>query len=303
MVARDNTEDMKTMTREQVNNLLEDFCNTTTAHGFSHLVPCKNKIVTGLWALMIIGAFCGLAFHTESVLRLYLAYEVTESYSAKLDSISFPYVTICNIQEISMHNAKMNEHILAKLNLTMNNLERDPTSDMFMRLGLQNAQLFGHYLKDLIVSCEFAGKTCEMSDFKLEQSPSYFNCFTFTGNKTIERKHLLSGPKNGLSLILFKEEGFHDLDLFRTYNPNSYIENSNGVRIVIHQENTMPDMDEEGLDIAAGFSTNIALQKQRNDRLGAPYGHCEVTPSQGSKYDVYTQAQCRYSKIHNSHKF
>ena len=50
------------------------------------------------------------------------------------------------------------------------------------------------------------GQPCDMDeDFEAILDPSYGNCYTFTGKKTVGNSSIGSGPHGGLSLILFLE--------------------------------------------------------------------------------------------------
>ena len=50
--------------------------------------------------------------------------------------------------------------------------------------------------------------------------------------------------------------------------------NAAGVRVVVHERETMPSPATEGFDIPPGFSTSIGMRVSKRERLGKPHGSC-----------------------------
>ncbi|KAL5007620.1 hypothetical protein ScPMuIL_016426 [Solemya velum] len=93
-----------------------------------------------------------------------------------------------------------------------------------------------------------------------------------------------SGPLFGISITL-NLENFEFIDDFR----RGY-----GARLVIHQPGTMPMPDQEGITLSAGYETTISLNKIRKRRLGSPHGVCEEAKEFKTKYNMqYTRQICQ----------
>ncbi len=77
-----------------VKNDFEEFCNTTTAHGFSHLVV-PSKTVRIAWIVIVVLATVSGALHLYTLVSEYLEYGYHESTVINTDiSPIFPGVTI-----------------------------------------------------------------------------------------------------------------------------------------------------------------------------------------------------------------
>ncbi|GFR83359.1 amiloride-sensitive sodium channel subunit gamma [Elysia marginata] len=106
----------------------------------------------------------------------------------------------------------------------------------------------GHQISDMLLQCTFAGRTCVDSNFTLQLSGRYGNCFTLQYPKFVTR---ISGPTDGLQLKLFLETD--------EYVPG--VANSKGIQVVIHDQDTIPFPEDEGVAVSAGTETFIALRR------------------------------------------
>ncbi|CAL1539952.1 unnamed protein product [Lymnaea stagnalis] len=142
-------------------------------------------------------------------------------------------------------------------------------------------EVMGHKIQDLLIQCSFAGRACIQSDFKLTQSSTYGNCYTIQYSQYVSRR---SGPSDGLEMILFLES-------------DEYIKgisSGTGAQVVVHQQETVPFPDDEGMAIAAGTQSIISIRQVEIDRLGAPHGICTDIRDFKTKYGVkYTRLICQ----------
>ncbi len=123
-----------------------------------------------------------------------------------------------------------------------------------------------HKQNDIIIACKFHGLPCEDA-FKLLLSPQFLNCYTFTG---FEKTLYSVGVENGLSLILKEDEFSWD----GYYIDASNIQNTEGLRITIHEPHTIPNLFDNSLELVPGYSTTVSLQQKNMERINTPKSKC-----------------------------
>ncbi len=121
---------------------------------------------------------------------------------------------------------------------------------------------------DFIVDCKFHGKDC-LNDFTLLQDFRFLNCYTF---KAPANYKLEKGPEEGLSVVLKGP----DISTQQYYNPNSNIANTKGIRAIIHEPYTIPNLVTDAFEIMPGQSTNVAVTQKNMKRLNTPNSKCEA---------------------------
>lgn len=120
----------------------------------------------------------------------------------------------------------------------------------------------GFWLSQMLISCRFQGEPCRQTDFEYFLDYNYGNCYRFNNASNI-REIKNPGWRNGLRLEL----STGDLE-------QQFFNIKSGMRIVIHNQSIVPFIDEEGIDVSAGFQTNIAIKKTIISRLSEPYSNC-----------------------------
>ena len=74
----------------------DNFCVTTSAHGFSYL-PTPSKPTKICWIIIIVLAFVFGVLHLYSLVSQYLQYEYHETIDINTETVPvFPDVTICD---------------------------------------------------------------------------------------------------------------------------------------------------------------------------------------------------------------
>ncbi|XP_078095940.1 epithelial sodium channel subunit gamma-like [Mustelus asterias] len=120
---------------------------------------------------------------------------------------------------------------------------------------------------DLIFSCLFDGRPCDSRNFSLMHHPLHGNCFTFNGGENgIILRTITGGHENGLKMILHVDEN--------EYNP--YLVTSMGAKIVIHDQNEQPFVEDMGIEIRTATETAMGLDMTVLERLSRPYSDCTV---------------------------
>ena len=161
-------------------------------------------------------------------------------------------------------------------------------------LGPDMASQAGVKLEDFIVSCQFLGKSCNVTtSFKTYFDPYYFNCFTFQPHATLPTRAMrLQGLEYGLSLLLFSGSagqltpgngsGKYNL-IPGMQESDSALASGKGARVVVHSPNTVPHPTAEGYDIPPGFSVNVGVKARENVRIRPPHGNCSDSRTTSDK--------------------
>ncbi|XP_064625971.1 acid-sensing ion channel 3-like [Lineus longissimus] len=201
------------------------------------------------------------------------------SFISSPGSIEFPSVTICNLnpvrksalenangaelQELKLRYQEMNVFAdkLAKAlsspnensdNVILNESlveYRAKVSSILQRTGYLNA--LGHKKDIFIQECRFRGKRCDPSNFSLQVSPKYGNCFTFNSNELLKEplKTWRAGPNGGLHLVLNIEP-----DEYLPFVAGGY-----GARVAIHEFGTFAFVQQDGVSVSSGLRTLLEL--------------------------------------------
>ena len=89
------------MGKSNLKETFNDFCTTTTAHGFSYL-GTQSKNVKICWVVILSLAFVFGVLHSYTLVSQYLQYDYNESVVTNTKtSLMFPDVTICDTAGIA----------------------------------------------------------------------------------------------------------------------------------------------------------------------------------------------------------
>ena len=201
--------------------------------------------------------------------------------------LQFPWITLCGNEPVSQlgmlkHAKTMFEVGTAqgKLLQFAENYDKDnSTKEEFLKQFLTEAGFYvnlpldilydiGLSKSDFIVDCKFQGEDC-LNDLILLQDFHFLNCYTFKAPTNYRRK---KGPEEGLSMIL---KG-NDISNQQYYIPDSNIANTKGIRAIIHEPYTIPNLVSDAFEILPGQSTNVAVTQKNWKRLNTPNSKCEA---------------------------
>ncbi len=119
---------------------------------------------------------------------------------------------------------------------------------------------------DFIVDCKIANYDC-YDNFTLYMNSQFFNCYTL--NYT-SKPHIGIGPGSGLSVILAGQA----FPFIFSYNVGSKTENSNSIKVVIHEKDTLPYPDADAIEALPGMSTSISMVQKKMQRIDTPKSKC-----------------------------
>ncbi|XP_053132254.1 amiloride-sensitive sodium channel subunit gamma isoform X2 [Hemicordylus capensis] len=122
--------------------------------------------------------------------------------------------------------------------------------------------------EELLLSCFFDGLSCDSRNFTSFHHPLHGNCYTF--NSKQDGKILSTstgGSENGLQVILYIDEA--------DYNP--FLVTSTGAKIVVHDQDEYPFIEDIGTEIETATATSIGMHFTKSRRLSKPYSNCTET--------------------------
>ncbi|KAI6072565.1 Acid-sensing ion channel 2 isoform X1 [Aix galericulata] len=168
---------------------IQIFANTSTLHGIRHVfVYGPVTIRRLLWTLAFVGSLGLLLVESSDRVAFYFSYQhVTKVDEVMTNSLVFPAVTICNLNEFRFSRLTTNDlyhagELLALLDVNLQ-IPNPHLADPAVLAILQekanfkqykpkvfNMQEFlarvGHDLKDMMLYCKFKGQECNHEDFK-----------------------------------------------------------------------------------------------------------------------------------------
>uniref|UniRef100_H0UT09 Epithelial sodium channel subunit gamma n=2 Tax=Cavia porcellus TaxID=10141 RepID=H0UT09_CAVPO len=119
--------------------------------------------------------------------------------------------------------------------------------------------------EELVVTCFFDGMSCDARNFTLFHHPMYGNCYTFNNRENeTTLSTSMGGSEYGLQVILFIDE--------EEYNP--FLVSSTGAKVLIHQQNEYPFIEDVGTEIETAMSTSIGMHLTESFKLSEPYSQC-----------------------------
>ncbi|XP_062451348.1 acid-sensing ion channel 2-like [Rhea pennata] len=168
---------------------IQIFANTSTLHGIRHVfVYGPVTIRRLLWTLAFVGSLGLLLVESSDRVAFYFSYQhVTKVDEVVANSLVFPAVTICNLNEFRFSRLTTNDlyhagELLALLDVNLqipNPHLADPAVLAILeekanfkqyKPKVFNMQEFlarvGHDLKDMMLYCKFKGQECSHEDFK-----------------------------------------------------------------------------------------------------------------------------------------
>ncbi|XP_077866820.1 acid-sensing ion channel 4-A-like [Saccoglossus kowalevskii] len=236
-----------------------------------------------LWLVIVLLALCGLLYQTVTMVTSFVSLPVNINIVIEKPEVKqkFPAVTVCNnnmfrisLLSESLGGAGILELVfpyLYKL-FPMDGLKifgDDIKISPEMNYGNVNKTLMDfmltnvHSAEDLIRGCSFGALPCGPENFT-RTITNYGICYTFNSGK---EDHILKvlggGQKFGLHLYLYANEEDY-------IGPRTTV----GFRLIVHEQDEIPDVVNQGLSIAPGTQTSIGMTTTIVSNLGEPFNDC-----------------------------
>ncbi|XP_072858733.1 acid-sensing ion channel 3 isoform X2 [Pogona vitticeps] len=295
---------------------LQVFAGRSSLHGLSRICASAGRARSFfrrlLWALCFLGSLALLALVCAERVAHFLTYpHVTKLDEVAVPNLTFPAVTICNLNEFRFSKITRNDlyhvgDLLALLDAraeissahladpeTLAALREKANFRGFKARPFDMAEFYnrtGHDLAEMLWQCSFRGANCSAQNFTVIFT-RLGKCYTF--NSGAPGYELLTtvkgGTGNGLELMLNIQQDEY-LPVWGETDETFY---EAGVKVQIHSQDEPPSIDQLGFGVAPGFQTFVSCQQQRIFYLPPPWGVCKSNPTESTFFANYSMAACR----------
>ncbi|XP_077991450.1 acid-sensing ion channel 1A-like isoform X2 [Glandiceps talaboti] len=257
-----------------------------------------------LWLLIVLGALGGLLYQISRLINSFLdmPINVNIKYTHPTEKPDFPAITICNnnlfrysgLLTLFDGSASAVQSMIPYLNIifpldgnTFYSESDFITAEEYNNYG--NTDLLGfmttsaHSIDNLVKSCSFSGIPCGPENFTTSVT-NYGICYTFNSAQMDETlKVRNAGQRYGLQLQLYANQNEY-------VGPRTVV----GFRVMVHDQDEIPDVAGQGVSISPGVETTIGLTKTMISNLGSPYGDCVDNVENTLKYfnGSYSLSKC-----------
>ena len=267
---------------------ISSFAENTTLHGARFLFT-ENVFRRLLWALALMSCFGYCVYQVYQAVDAYYDRPFSSKFSTKTANkihLPFPAVTLCNYNSFNRrrytnHMKKQNEssdiidnnlnifaEMLAGSKDVFNNKSKQQNPYLFERRYGEVPEhdhylsLFSHRIEEMLLpsltfqSCNINGKICGSKNFTSFISTAFGQCYTFNSghdNRPIINA-TMAGQLYGLKLLLNIERDSY------LHNPATPFV---GLRVLVHDQHTLPFMEQFGFAVQPGLRTLCAIKTKK----------------------------------------
>jgi hypothetical protein len=289
----------------------------TTSHALPNIIRTDKPIIKLMWTLLLIAACAACSIFVRHSVVEYFRYETNSKIQIKTNSsLLFPTITLCSsgfsqkqkaFDLLMQHFSKLNEIKTSFKNL--NDL-RNFYENRFLKLE-KDAEIFNKIIasnnysnefkrslfyneSEFFIECKFNSKNC--SNIQWFFDIFHGSCYRLNGPSLNEneRYYQIEGGKFfGLELTVFA-------GMFFDRNRTIEFQKGYGLYLGIDDQNYVPIVNDNLLNVATGSCTNFNLKKIVSKNLPDPYSNCvdasnykSVFHKQFERYNpIYTQRTC-----------
>jgi hypothetical protein len=252
-----------------------------------------------MWTLFFIVSSClCINLLIESTME-YISFKVNTNIEVVNERQAFfPSVSICNLNPFNTYDPQINKELHDILDSPKFNYSQARTYYVPMltvksirkylnvyiaNKSLEEKRKYGHEFNYMMIDCLFNTAPCwkNSKSIKIEwfYHFDYGNCFKIAGFNNQELRTTKNGYKGGLQLELY-------IGNSSLYEPFT---NKRGIKVLINNiSDNLNDLEDEGIDVPAGFLTNIAVKRTFFQRLDYPYSNCVKDLTQNGQYQTKT---------------
>ena len=269
-VPDDKSEDSSQEERS-VKQLLYQFMDSVTMHGFGKIANAPNKIAAALWAIILFSfsAYLIMAIHRLHLKLIEHNVKVVEKTMTD-NTLHFPAVTVCRmgsqqLSKVSSKGKNMSEDTLYKnINHQMEDLDKKNLHSLYKtQFGQQTDRMLLVDKNGKMPFCVYGGEYCSMTNFKVLSTIKKGHCYTFNHKGNVLQ--ILGGSAAGLFLTLYVE------DKSDTGVAATHLQSASGIEVFIHDPEMKNPTHLSGLTAALGTMTRIKLTETVHRRLPHPY--------------------------------
>ncbi|VDP65811.1 unnamed protein product [Echinostoma caproni] len=297
------------------------FCKCTSVRGMSKLYT-GPKVLRIMWLMFVLSMTCLLISSTASLIKDYLNYDVSVHIQVKLDTPApFPALTVCHqppfsfeayelwnkskVLSPSQFNQYMRKLVLDalyrnELDLAVGIWGYDTLSVYYQNLAVNETIHLGHSPAIFLSCVRFTAQSISFEDnctllqgYHLRRFSHhlFMNCYTFEPKELSEAQDI-----SIFSLVVGMSPRDRDVPAHPAFFTDVF-EQARGLRIVVHEPGTMPDMEKDGLHVEPGKLNEISFEPYLWNRLNTPKRPCLVANESHRYRDLdewynYTHSSC-----------
>ncbi|PAA71939.1 hypothetical protein BOX15_Mlig020199g1 [Macrostomum lignano] len=286
---------------------LHGFAGRTSAHGLGRFFAQQVPWLRLLWGCVVLGAVTGLTLHTYKQISLFRAYPVSSTTRLLTNQFTFPDVTFCdplmkkfltlNSDSLRTESREISDYFTASymlgygfastpdssgphpkqeesagrvkaIKIAYASFEHAVHSWPKFNMSAASARIY-----DMLIYCQYNQERCSEANFTVFYHRGYGNCFSF---KADSRSIKSSGVEKGLVLILYSPS----VDVKQSIDYYSEIVTTGletgGLRVAVHQKDTIPYPGEYGINSPSGMQTVLALSQVQTNLADTPTKRCEA---------------------------
>jgi hypothetical protein len=276
-----------------ISKLVQDLLYNSLAQTLVRIFQTKHLVIKIYLAFVTILLASFAAYLTVESILSYMNYEViTTSRTVSETPATFPKITLCNI---NMFTSKYASELIKQINELVAPKESLFDYDQIKNISSQNYELLwqtidfsavahifnanfdegmkkqiAHHFEDILIACQFNNQPCSASDFAWSFDPYYGNCYSFntgfnaSGEPIALKESSVSGWVFGLKV-----------ELYVNFNQNlSIFNDASGLMVRIGNSSYVTDQNLDGIRIASGFRTDVAINREFNQMMPQPYSNC-----------------------------
>ena len=271
---------------------IRSFAQDTTLHGARFLFV-SNVFRRVVWGLALISCLAYCSYQVYSSVTTFYSHpfhtKITTTTTTIANDLPFPAVTLCSVNALNtrrfrvlyehIHNGTATEEqITRKLEdislmisgskevLTEEFRKRNPLFFHREKSAKEIIKLYefvSHQIDEMLLpsgsaltACSMNGLTCGAKNFSnLKVNAAYGQCYTFNSAEGVNPllNATLAGQNSGLKLRLNVEQDSYIRD---AYSPTV------GLAVIVHDQRSFPYMEEFGVIIQPGRSTQCAIKRR-----------------------------------------
>ena len=310
---------MKSFDKTKMKSLIKETLYNSTAQAIIKIIETPYFLLKSFLLACVILSTSLCSWLIVKLILDYLSYDVTTKLRALNDTpVLFPKITICNLNPFTTENAlgflkQINRDSYPYFDIfdetQMNQLDFQTKWNMIKAISFMakykmndlneiEKRKLSRPLEDILLICEFAGRSCSAKNFSWYFDPWYGNCWQFnTGlNETLK---YVSYPGAIFSFNMYFYVNFNEnLATF-----NSYM-SALGALIRIDNSSYLTNYQFDGIRISPGYTSYISMSRSFKSNLPQPYSNCLIDNETNSGFHSdlfdliqnsaykYTQAFC-----------
>ncbi|CAC5402983.1 ASIC4 [Mytilus coruscus] len=255
--------------------LWKEFRETTTMHGLRHArKESKYQLRWVIWIFALIGMGSLLIYTVYTLYVYYRTNPTLTNINIKfVKAMHYPAITICNMSPLKRSSinasAVMTTHLLhsSRLGVVLPHLNysspafaelNDPVPEDWL-----NKSSF--YLEDMFHYCVNERHLVPCKDILIPKITQWGKCFTFNNYQKVATNGIVKGSMTGSTTAL---------TFYIDVKQDEYVFNTNlaaGVKIVLHDPEEEPDVNNKGFILSPGMSTYVSMKMTKYKYLPAPY--------------------------------